>query len=90
MTTIELKKGSTMKKPTVEEVAAYVATRLIKIDPEMFVDFHQSKGWVIGRAPMKDWQAAVRTWERREKPKPTSTRQTTLMQDLTDTSWANL
>ena len=79
-----------MKKPTIQEVADYVSTRAVKIDPEAFVDFHQSKGWVIGRAPMKDWQAAVRTWEKRERPRPTSTRHTTLIQDLTDTSWANL
>lgn len=82
-----------MKKPTIEEVSEYVATRLIQIDPEAFVDFYESKGWVVGRAKMKCWKSAVRTWEKRQQAKPvgtiTSTRHTSLIDDLTDTSWAN-
>ncbi len=39
------------------------------IDPEAFCDFYQSKGWVVGKSKMRDWQAAVRTWERRGKGK---------------------
>ena len=54
-------------KPTVEEVAAYCAERHNNIDPEAFVDFYDSKGWKVGSAPMKDWKAAVRTWEKRHK-----------------------
>jgi len=76
-----------MKVPTLEEVAAYVQTRAIQIDPEAFIDFYQSKGWLVGRTKMVDWQAAVRTWEKRNKPK-SSTRHTALIDDLTDTSWA--
>jgi len=75
--------------PTHEEVAAYVQTRAIQIDPEAFIDFYQSKGWVVGRAKMKDWKAAVRTWEKRARPVATSTRHRSLIDDLTDTSWAN-
>jgi hypothetical protein len=52
--------------PTIGEVEAYVETREIKIDPEKFVDWNQSKGWLIGKNKMKDWRAAVRTWEKRE------------------------
>lgn len=33
-----------------------------------FMDYHDSKGWVVGRAPMKDWKAAVRTWKGNYKP----------------------
>ncbi len=57
--------------PTVADVAEYCQQRGNKIDPETFCDFYQSKGWVVGRARMKDWQAAVRTWEKRDKGKPT-------------------
>ena len=49
--------------PTVEEVAAYCRERGNQVDPHRFVDFYTSKGWRIGKSPMKDWQAAVRTWE---------------------------
>lgn len=55
------------KPPTVEEVAAYVATRKTKIDPEKFVNHYQSNGWMVGKTKMKDWKAAVRTWERNER-----------------------
>ncbi len=50
--------------PTVEEVAAYCAERKNKIDPETFVDFYTTNGWVQGKnKPVKDWKACVRTWE---------------------------
>ena len=55
-------------RPTVEEVAAYCAERNNGIDAQAFIDFYESKGWMIGKNPMKDWKAAVRTWERNERP----------------------
>ena len=61
------------KKPTVDEVRSYVTEKGYRIDPAKFVDYNESKGWVVGKAPMKDWQAAVRTWHGREnenKPEP--------------------
>lgn len=58
-----------MKRPTVEEVAAYCKERGNNIDPEHFHDYYTSNGWKVGKAPMKDWQAAVRTWERNDKKK---------------------
>lgn len=50
--------------PTVEEVAAYCKERNNGINPERFVDYYESNGWKVGRNSMKDWKAAVRTWER--------------------------
>ncbi len=50
--------------PTVEEVAAYCHGRNNGVDAEKFVDFYQAKGWFVGKNKMKDWRAAVRTWER--------------------------
>lgn len=52
--------------PTVDEVAVYCQERGNGLDPETFVDFYASKGWMVGKNPMKDWKAAVRTWERSE------------------------
>ena len=63
--------------PSVEEVSVYCKERKNGIDPQSFIDFYDSKGWMIGKNHMKDWKAAVRTWERRHgggsaapKPKP--------------------
>jgi hypothetical protein len=53
----------------VEEVRAYCTERGNSVDPEAFVDFYASKGWMIGKNKMKDWKAAVRTWEQGDKRK---------------------
>lgn len=50
--------------PSVEEVRVYCAERKNSVDPERFVDFYASKGWLVGKSKMKDWRAAVRSWER--------------------------
>lgn len=50
--------------PTLEEVKAYCAERGNKVDAGRFIDFYESKGWMVGKNKMKDWKAAVRTWER--------------------------
>lgn len=53
--------------PTVTDIAAYCQERKNRVDAEAFWDFYQSKGWRVGKNPMKDWRAAVRTWERNSK-----------------------
>ena len=53
-------------RPTVHDVADYVATREVKIDPQRFIDYYTANGWKVGRNSMKDWKAAVRTWEKSE------------------------
>lgn len=53
--------------PTVEEVRAYCQERGNNIDSQRFVDFYESKGWFVGKNKMKDWKAAVRNWESRDK-----------------------
>jgi predicted phage replisome organizer len=55
--------------PTVEEVSTYCTERGNSVDAEAFVDFYASKGWMIGKNKMKDWKAAVRTWEQGDKRK---------------------
>ena len=50
--------------PSIEEVRGYCLERGNNVDPEKFLDFYESKGWMVGKNKMKDWRAAVRTWER--------------------------
>lgn len=52
--------------PSQDEVAQYCRERNNKVDASAFVDFYSSKGWLVGSSKMKDWKAAVRTWEKRE------------------------
>lgn len=60
------KKRTVFKPPTLEEVKAYVAERQSPIDPVAFWNWYESKGWMVGSNKMKNWKAAVSTWERRE------------------------
>lgn len=54
--------------PTVEEVREYCQENsYTSVDPDRFVDFYTSKGWKVGKEPMKDWKAAVRGWNSRDK-----------------------
>lgn len=53
-------------KPTLEEVRFYCAERGNNVDPQQFMDHYDSNGWKVGKNDMKDWKAAVRTWERNE------------------------
>ena len=51
-------------KPTLTDVQAYCAERGNTVDAQKFVDYYESNGWRVGKNAMKDWRAAVRTWER--------------------------
>lgn len=53
--------------PSLDEVTAYCTERNNTVDPEGFIDFYTSNGWKVGKNPMKDWKAAVRSWEQRER-----------------------
>lgn len=57
-------------KPTVEEVKAYCVERKNNVNADKFIDFYESKGWLIGKNPMKDWKACVRTWEKTSNSSP--------------------
>ena len=63
----EEKETKIFKKPTVEEIKEYCLERHNNINAEYFYDFYESKNWMIGKNKMKDWKAAVRTWERNNK-----------------------
>ena len=61
------KKEKKFKKPTPEEIAQYCLERKNDIDAVYFYDYYEAKGWKVGKTPMKNWKAAVRTWERKNK-----------------------
>ena len=66
----EKKTASRFSAPTVDEVRAYAQEKGYNIDPEHFVDYYTSNGWRVGRNPMKDWRATVRTWASRDRAQP--------------------
>lgn len=75
-------KKSRFVKPTVSEINAYCAQRNNGINAQAFFDFYESKGWKVGNTPMKDWRAAVRTWESKNaKPRY---QQSTSLQEARD------
>ena len=53
--------------PTIEEVNSYCKEKGYAVDPERFIDYYTSNGWRVGKNPMKDWKAAVRNWNGKEK-----------------------
>ena len=63
----ESKSSSRMTRPTIEEVQAYITEKGYHVDAQRFIDYYESNGWKVGRNPMKDWKATVRTWENRDK-----------------------
>ncbi len=69
----EKKKEVAFAPPSLEEVKKYTEERKNSVNPQNFIDFYSSKGWMIGKNKMKDWRAAVRTWEGRETKESTMT-----------------
>lgn len=57
-------KRKRFEPPTLEEVKAYCVERGNNINAEHFIDYYTSNGWLVGKNKMKDWKAAIRTWER--------------------------
>ena len=54
-------------KPTIEDVKNYCIGRSSNTYVEMFFLYYESIGWIVGKSPMKDWKATIRTWEKREE-----------------------
>ena len=65
-TTTTVTRGIEFIAPTTQEVREYCDVRNNTIDPQRFVDYYNTKGWMVGNNPMRDWKAAVRIWETRE------------------------
>lgn len=76
-------KSNRFRKPTAAEVDEYCKERRNGITGQEFCDFYEAKGWRIGSNPMKDWKAAVRTWENKRKgAQPQHTKQTSIYKQL--------
>ena len=58
------KQPTRFQKPSLEDVAEYCAERQNNVDAERFINHYESNGWKVGKNTMKDWKAAVRTWEK--------------------------
>jgi hypothetical protein len=63
--------------PSIDEVNSYISEKGYSVDAESFVAFYTSKNWFVGKNKMKDWHAAVVTWEKRNKNFPTKKQTTT-------------
>ncbi len=85
--------------PTLDEVIEQCNKTGASIDPQGFIDFYESKGWMIGKNKMKCWKAAIRTWSRKErekkqvqpvnvKKKEAGLRGRSIADSLADRSWA--
>lgn len=73
--------------PTVDQVRAYCIERDNHIDPQAFVDHYTSNGWRVGKSPMKDWQASVRTWEKNNLNKEPAKPSSKMYDPATDGDW---
>jgi hypothetical protein len=62
------------RKPSLEEVSVYCLERNKGIDPEAWINHYTSNGWMVGKNKMKDWKAAVRTWEAKKKERDNGNR----------------
>ena len=73
---LSIKGSSHFQKPSLDDIRAYCISRGNNVDPEQFLNFYESKGWMVGKTPMRDWRAAIRTWEQRQKETPQRKRST--------------
>lgn len=64
------KKRKRFTPPTIDEVTAYCKERKNNVDPQKWLDYYSSNGFMVGKNHMKDWKAAVRTWERNNYQSP--------------------
>lgn len=70
-------KGKVFSPPSIEEIKSFCKERNNKVNPQQFFDFYTAKNWMIGKNKMKNWQAAVRTWEVRDNGNTTGYKNTT-------------
>ena len=63
-------KAARFVPPSIADVKNYSDANGLNVDAERFVDFYGSKGWTVGKSPMKDWRAAARNWSKRERGSP--------------------
>lgn len=72
--------------PTLEDIKNYCLERNNDIDAERFLDYYTSNGWMVGKNKMKDWRAAIRTWEKTQTKTNKSSKSKPEMQPVYDPS----
>jgi uncharacterized protein YdaU (DUF1376 family) len=75
-------KAKRFMPPTLDQIINYCNERLNNVDANKFIDHYTSNGWLVGKNKMKDWKAAVRTWEKSIFDKPKSSQQSQSLQTL--------
>ena len=71
--------------PTLNQVSDYILLKSLNVDPQRFIDFYQSKNWMVGKNKMKDWQASLRNWGRNTGVNQNQS----FIEQHSDRSWAN-
>ncbi|RJU18408.1 phage replisome organizer N-terminal domain-containing protein [Veillonella sp. AF36-20BH] len=77
-------KRKRFEKPTLSEIKQYCIERGNKVDAQHFYDYYESNGWKVGKNSMKNWQAAVRTWEKNSYTKTTNQQKKTNTEQTLD------
>ena len=60
------------QKPTKTEIETYAKENNLTIDADYFIDYYESKGWLVGKSPMKNWKSAIRNWCRNNYKYPSN------------------
>lgn len=76
------KKRQKFVKPTKQQVDDYCRELKVTFDSEKFIDYYESKGWYVGKSPMKDWKATVRNWLRQDKKLVSSSERDSTLDDI--------
>ena len=63
------RKRERFSPPTLDEVRSFCGENGYSVDAERFVSYYESQGWHVGRNPMRDWRAAVRSWASKDQKK---------------------
>jgi len=56
--------------PLLQDLQSYITEKNLNVDPDQFIDFYESKGWMVGKNKMKSWEASARTWSKRQTENP--------------------
>ena len=64
------RRSSVFVKPTLEECIAYANEKGFNWDASRFYNYYESNGWKVGRNPMKNWKAAMSSWNTKEPKYP--------------------
>jgi hypothetical protein len=75
------RKKSVFSKPTITDINNYICENSYNVDGQKFFDFYESNGWRVGKNPMKDWKASIRTWARSDR-KTSSSSSASIMTDF--------